>query len=307
MAERIDRKRGWESLGTVAGTFTLFGLRHRLRERNLYDRHAPDPPDPDGFPGRPTVRTVDGTKNDLAEPAMGAVGAQFGRNGPSVPRMDGPAPSLVSEELLARRSFQPATTLNLLAAAWLQFEVHDWMQHREKRDAPLDTDPRPFEQADGLDPGVLALRERSDPLVGRIAALRRELDVRRAAARGTTDRQDQGRARAAAGGRGVHACPTRSRAEPVDRARAVQRPVRSRAQRDLRPARGGRARPRGRCPVRQGASDQRGRHGEDPHRRMDAGDHRPPDDRAQHPVHLVGRPGRARRTAAAGASARARS
>ncbi len=153
MAERIDRKRGWESLGTVAGTFTLFGLRHRLRERNLYDRHAPDPPDPDGFPGRPTVRTVDGTKNDLAEPAMGAVGAQFGRNGPSVPRMDGPAPSLVSEELLARRSFQPATTLNLLAAAWLQFEVHDWMQHREKRDAPLDTDPRPFEQAEGSTPG----------------------------------------------------------------------------------------------------------------------------------------------------------
>ena len=35
----------------------------------------------------------------------------------------------MSSELLARREFIPATTLNLLAAAWLQFEVHDWMSH----------------------------------------------------------------------------------------------------------------------------------------------------------------------------------
>ena len=42
-----------------------------------------------------------------------------------------PNPRTVSRELLARKDFIPATTLNLLAAAWLQFEVHDWMSHGE--------------------------------------------------------------------------------------------------------------------------------------------------------------------------------
>jgi hypothetical protein len=36
--------------------------------------------------------------------------------------------------LLARTEFQPATTLNLLAAAWIQFEVHDWFSHGEVDD-----------------------------------------------------------------------------------------------------------------------------------------------------------------------------
>ena len=40
-----------------------------------------------------------------------------------------PNPRTISRELLARREFIPATTLNVLAAAWLQFEVHDWMSH----------------------------------------------------------------------------------------------------------------------------------------------------------------------------------
>jgi len=36
---------------------------------------------------------------------------------------------VVSRELLTRDEFQPATTLNLLAGAWIQFEVHDWFSH----------------------------------------------------------------------------------------------------------------------------------------------------------------------------------
>ena len=40
-----------------------------------------------------------------------------------------PNPRVVSHELLTRHTFQPATVLNLLAAAWLQFMVHDWMSH----------------------------------------------------------------------------------------------------------------------------------------------------------------------------------
>ena len=40
-----------------------------------------------------------------------------------------PNPRTVSNELLARDTFIPATSLNLLAAAWLQFMVHDWLSH----------------------------------------------------------------------------------------------------------------------------------------------------------------------------------
>ena len=64
---------------------------------------------------------------------MGAVGAPFGRNVPIDDtyrqNVSEPNPRTVSRELLARKQFIPATTLNLLAAAWLQFEVHDWMSH----------------------------------------------------------------------------------------------------------------------------------------------------------------------------------
>jgi Animal haem peroxidase len=130
LAERVDRKRGWDSLGRLAGGVTLFGLRERERQRNLYDAAAVDPPSRRKLPARVLNRTVDGSDTDVCDPRMGARGTDFGRNGPAFSQSDLPEPQLVSEELLARRAFLPATSLNLLAAAWIQFEVHDWMQHR---------------------------------------------------------------------------------------------------------------------------------------------------------------------------------
>jgi len=65
---------------------------------------------------------------------MGSLGSRFGRNVPleyTVRETDplAPNPRLVSRELLTRKEFIPATTLNLLAGAWIQFEVHDWFSH----------------------------------------------------------------------------------------------------------------------------------------------------------------------------------
>ena len=40
-----------------------------------------------------------------------------------------PSPRVVSTELLTRHEFTPATTLNLFAAAWLQFQIRDWFSH----------------------------------------------------------------------------------------------------------------------------------------------------------------------------------
>ena len=42
---------------------------------------------------------------------------------------DEPSPILVSQQLLHRDTFLPARSLNLLAAAWIQFQVHDWVDH----------------------------------------------------------------------------------------------------------------------------------------------------------------------------------
>ncbi len=36
---------------------------------------------------------------------------------------------MVSRELLTRTEFVPATTVNAIAAAWLQFMIRDWFSH----------------------------------------------------------------------------------------------------------------------------------------------------------------------------------
>jgi hypothetical protein len=140
VAEMVDHSRGWWRLPTPLGILVLIGIRDQLRAKNLYDTgRGPldrptdqDPPADD----RPTARTLNGTYNDLCDPLMGSVGSRFGRNVPleytnpeEHKRLLDPNPRLVSQRLLTRESFQPATTLNLLAAAWIQFEVHDWFSH----------------------------------------------------------------------------------------------------------------------------------------------------------------------------------
>jgi len=66
-------------------------------------------------------------------PKMGMVGARFGRNAPAngtfsepLPELLQPSPRTVSRQLMTRDHFKPATSLNLLAACWIQFESHDW-------------------------------------------------------------------------------------------------------------------------------------------------------------------------------------
>ena len=66
------------------GLLTLIGMRDALRERNLYDTYDGEPPpapphDPAEYL---TVRTIDGSYNDLSSPSMGMAGTRFGRNVP---------------------------------------------------------------------------------------------------------------------------------------------------------------------------------------------------------------------------------
>ncbi len=135
----VNRYLPWHRLPVRLGLLNIEALRYVLRARNLLDsqpreappRARPVPPAPPREQGR-VARTFDGTGNDLSAPAMGSVGSAFGRNlRPDVrPALfDEPSPITVSQQLLYREQFRPARSLNLLAAAWIQFQVHDWVDH----------------------------------------------------------------------------------------------------------------------------------------------------------------------------------
>ncbi|GJF14353.1 putative peroxidase [Mycolicibacterium cyprinidarum] len=108
-----------------------------LREKNLFEA---DDIRPDEDLGKATdeeqrARTPDGRFNDLDEPWMGARGTGFGRNVPlaktvtDTKRLLEPDPRVISRRLMARDEFKPAGIINALAAAWLQFENHNWFFH----------------------------------------------------------------------------------------------------------------------------------------------------------------------------------
>ena len=145
LSDWLDRRFGWDRLPLLIGMVTLSGVRRRLRQRNLEDTGL-RPADADlrrraADPEHASRRTTDGTLNDLEQPLMGSIGTRFGRNVPrryTFPEPDGallaPSPRTISRELMTRERFLPATTLNVLAAAWLQFEVHDWFSHGKNDD-----------------------------------------------------------------------------------------------------------------------------------------------------------------------------
>jgi hypothetical protein len=136
----IDRRVGWHRLPLPLGALVLIGQRIKLRLENLHDTTVlPTLPGPDPQAiGTEYLRqrTIDGTFNDLSDPRMGAVETRFGRNVPNErtwpepePGIMSPNPRVVSRELLTRDRFVPATSLNMLAAAWIQFMTRDWFSH----------------------------------------------------------------------------------------------------------------------------------------------------------------------------------
>ncbi|UBU15543.1 peroxidase family protein [Nonomuraea gerenzanensis] len=135
----LNRYVPWHRLPTYLGLLNVESIRQVLRRDNLIDTEVRQAP-PEPHPVPPALdesvlvrRTYDGTYNDLSAPAMGALGSPFGRNLPPVHRpdlYDEPNPVVVSRELLHRDVFVPARSLNVLAAAWIQFQVHDWVDHK---------------------------------------------------------------------------------------------------------------------------------------------------------------------------------
>jgi hypothetical protein len=142
LTEAVDHRVGWDKLPTPVGLLVLIGVRDTLRADNLYDTNVA--PTQDLPPIEPvssrvyTERMPDGTYNDLSDPRMGMAGSRFGRNIPFAgawpetgEQLMTPDPRLISNRLLARQQFIPATTINMLAATWIQFMVKDWFSHGE--------------------------------------------------------------------------------------------------------------------------------------------------------------------------------
>jgi hypothetical protein len=201
--EILNRFVLWHKLPTFMAIANLGALRDVLRAKNLHDTSGIAVSNPGGLratvPFRSALlseREEDGQYNDLSKPTMGNSsvnpndplnsseftlsnpGARFGRNIPLSevdPTRDGalldPSPRLVSNRLLARQpkgdgtdEFKPATILNLWAAAWIQFQTHDWFNHGTPRTISDDPFDVPLPSGDTWPDGrMLVRRTRSDP------------------------------------------------------------------------------------------------------------------------------------------------
>src|SRR5581483_1794324 len=177
----VDRGADWWELPLPAQLAQLAHFREDLRRFNLYDTE--EPADAGSFASSadaelgannaeivvldepPPYRTYDGSQTDPDHPRMGQTGTRFGRNMPldsTYPQEQGffdPSPREVSRELLNRDTFKPATSLNVLAAAWLQFQNHDWFSHGDNSETEFIQVP--LSPDDDWDGGTMEVRRTS--------------------------------------------------------------------------------------------------------------------------------------------------
>ena len=135
----------WYRRSLVKGVLTLAYMRDTLNKKNLvntypkgsltgFQAEGQTPPQ-----GATHFRTADGSWNNLSNPKEGAAGTRFLRNIQTeaiMPetghRLMTPNPREISRKLLTRKGEMPTVPfLNLLAATWIQFENHDWINHGE--------------------------------------------------------------------------------------------------------------------------------------------------------------------------------
>ena len=139
----------WYGRPLILEVLTLAYMRERLNAHNLHNTYPADTlvgfqrtdlPQPVGVE---RFRTADGSWNNLANPKEGAACTRFHRNvnplatePEDIQRLHTPDPRKVSLELLSRPTgddgqpeMEEVRFLNLLAASWIQFMLHDWVNH----------------------------------------------------------------------------------------------------------------------------------------------------------------------------------
>ncbi|KAL8247144.1 hypothetical protein R6Q59_008360 [Mikania micrantha] len=81
-------------------------------------------------------RTADGKFNDPSNATAGSEGTFFGRNMLPVDQKEKllkPDPMVIATKLLARKQLiDTGKQFNMIAASWIQFMIHDWIDHLEE-------------------------------------------------------------------------------------------------------------------------------------------------------------------------------
>jgi hypothetical protein len=135
----------WYHRSFILSILTLAYMRERLNTHSLktvYPRGALVGFQPEGQTppeGVSHFRTADGSWNNLANPKEGAAGTRFPRNvtNQAIHAETGaalmtPNPREISRRLLTRQGeMKEVPFLNMLAAVWIQFMNHDWINHGE--------------------------------------------------------------------------------------------------------------------------------------------------------------------------------
>ncbi|KAJ7608475.1 heme peroxidase [Mycena polygramma] len=131
----------WWNMPLYLAVLYIGATRDHLSQHNLYDTYLPGERPVVSCAGINTgARTLSGICNSLEIPEMGSAGSRFARFVP-INRTYGetdtlytPNPRAISQHLLKREIFKPATSINNLAAAWIQFQTHDWFSHETVND-----------------------------------------------------------------------------------------------------------------------------------------------------------------------------
>jgi hypothetical protein len=137
----------WWKSSVIRCIAILLLTRNALINRNLHDAYTDTETSAQAFPRISKMacrghdfkfRTFDGRCNNLEQPEMGMLNYRFSRNvdpkvyteDTSEARIMTPPPRTVSRELLSRKNgFKPVEIINLLGGSWIQFMIHDWVDH----------------------------------------------------------------------------------------------------------------------------------------------------------------------------------
>ncbi|XP_058088589.1 alpha-dioxygenase 2-like isoform X2 [Magnolia sinica] len=131
----VDKLGSWHKLPVLLGVAYL-GIRRHLHQRyNLLHVGGSDSVGRTYDNEKFSYRTADGRCNHPYDESVGRQGTFFGRNMPpcrSEYELFDPHPSVVAAKLLARKKFiDNGKQFNLLACSWIQFMIHDWIDHLE--------------------------------------------------------------------------------------------------------------------------------------------------------------------------------
>ncbi|XP_078158695.1 alpha-dioxygenase PIOX-like [Carex rostrata] len=133
LVHALDKGNLWHKMPVLIGLLYLRTRRTLLEKYNLLgvgSSHGTQF-NPENFP----YRTGDGKYNDPDNAEAGSQDTFFGRNTNPVDEKNelmSPDPVVVATKLLARREYKDTgKQFNILAAAWIQFMVHDWIDHLE--------------------------------------------------------------------------------------------------------------------------------------------------------------------------------